>query len=162
MVKKGNETGIKVKATNRKALRDYEIEEKLEAGIVLVGSEIKSIREGRASLREAYADVDGGEVWLHDMNISPYVQAAHFGHEPTRARKLLLHKDEIKRLTGRITERGYTLVPVRLYIKDGKAKVELGLARGKRQYDKRREIARKDADREIERAVRHRGRGGSR
>jgi SsrA-binding protein len=151
-----------LKATNRKALRDYEIEEKLEAGIVLVGSEIKSIREGRASLREAYADVDGGEVWLHDMNISPYVQASHFGHDPTRARKLLLHKDEIKRLTGRITERGYTLVPVRLYIKDGKAKVELGLARGKRQYDKRREIARKDADREIERAVRYRSRGGSR
>jgi SsrA-binding protein len=162
MAKKGNEPGIKVKATNRKALRDYEIEEKLEAGIVLVGSEIKSIREGRASLREAYADVDGGEVWLHDMNISPYVQASHFGHDPTRARKLLLHKDEIKRLTGRITERGYTLVPVRLYIKDGKAKVELGLARGKRQYDKRREIARKDADREIERAVRYRSRGGSR
>jgi SsrA-binding protein len=93
------------------------------------------------------------------MNISPYVQASHFGHDPTRARKLLLHKDQIKRLTGRITEKGYTLVPVRLYIKDGKAKVELGLARGKRQYDKRREIARKDADREIERAVRQRGRG---
>ena len=161
MVKKGSETGIQIKATNRKALRDYEIEEKLEAGIVLVGSEIKSIREGKASLREAYATVDGGEVWLHDMNISPYVQASHFGHDPTRVRKLLLHKDEIKRLTGRITERGYTLVPVRLYIKDGKAKVELGLARGKRQYDKRREIARKDADREIERAIRHRSRGGT-
>jgi len=161
MVKKGSETGIQIKATNRKALRDYEIEEKLEAGIVLVGSEIKSIREGKASLREAYATVDGGEVWLHDMNISPYVQASHFGHDPTRVRKLLLHKDEIKRLTGRITERGYTLVPVRLYIKDGKAKVELGLARGKHQYDKRREIARKDADREIERAIRHRSRGGT-
>jgi SsrA-binding protein len=162
MAKKGNETGIQVKATNRKALRDYQIEEKLEAGIVLVGSEIKSIREGRASLREAYASVDGGEVWLFDMHVSPYMQASRFGHDPTRARKLLLHKDEIKRLTGRITERGYTLVPVRLYIKDGKAKVELGLARGKRQYDKRREIARKDADREIERAVRHQGRGGTR
>ncbi len=161
MVKKGSETGIQIKATNRKALRDYEIEEKLEAGIVLVGSEIKSIREGKASLREAYATVDGGEVWLHDMNISPYVQASHFGHDPTRVRKLLLHKDEIKRLTGRITERGYTLVPVRMYIKDGKAKIELGLARGKRQYDKRREIARKDADREIERAIRHRGRRGT-
>ena len=161
MVKKGSETGIQIKATNRKALRDYEIEEKLEAGIVLVGSEIKSIREGRASLREAYATIDGGEMWLHDMNISPYVQASHFGHDPTRVRKLLLHKDEIKRLTGRITEKGYTLVPVRLYIKDGKAKVELGLARGKRQYDKRREIARKDADREIERAIRHRSRGGT-
>ena len=161
MVKKGSETGIQIKATNRKALRDYEIEEKLEAGIVLVGSEIKSIREGRASLREAYATVDGGEVWLHDMNISPYVQASHFEHDPTRVRKLLLHKDEIKRLTGRITERGYTLVHVRMYIKDGKAKIELGLARGKRQYDKRRDIARKDADREIERAMRHRGRRGT-
>jgi SsrA-binding protein len=160
MAKDGEKTGIQVKATNRKALRDYEIEEKHEAGIVLVGSEIKSIREGRASLREAYATVEGGEVWLHDMNISPYAYASHFGHEATRPRKLLLHKDEIKRLTGRITEKGYTLVPTRLYIKDGKAKVELGLAHGKRKYDKRREIAKKDADREIERAIRQRGRGG--
>ncbi len=153
-------TGIQVKATNRKALRDYEVEEKLEAGIVLVGSEIKSIREGRASMRDAYATVEGGEIWLYEMSISPYVQASHFGHEERRPRKLLLHKDQIKRLTGRITEKGYTLVALRLYLKDGRAKVELGLARGKRKYDKRRDIARKDADREMERAVRERGRGG--
>ena len=155
-------TGIQVKATNRKALRDYEVEEKIEAGIVLVGSEIKSIRAGRASMRDAYASVEGGELWLFEMNISPYAQASHFGHEPTRTRKLLLHKDQIKRLTGRITEKGYTLVPLRLYIKDGKAKVELGLARGKRKYDKRHVIARRDADREMERAIRERGRGGGR
>jgi SsrA-binding protein len=155
-------TGIQVKATNRKALRDYEIEEKLEAGIVLVGSEIKSIREGKASMRDAYASVEGGEIWLYEMNISPYAQASFFGHDQRRTRKLLLHKDQIKRLTGRITEKGYTLVPLKLYIKDGKAKVELGLARGKRKYDKRQEIARRDADREMERAVRERGRGGGR
>lgn len=151
-------TGIQVKATNRKALRDYVVEERLEAGIALAGSEIKSIRAGRASLREAYAAVESGEVWLYDMNISPYVQAGRFGHEPTRPRKLLLHKEEIKRMTGRVQEKGYTLVPLRLYIKDGRAKVELGLVRGKRQYDKRRDIARRDAEREMERALRGRGR----
>lgn len=152
-------SGIQVKATNRKALRDYDVEERMEAGIVLVGSEIKSIREGRASLLDAYADVEGGEVWLHDMSVSPYAQASHFGHEPGRVRKLLLNKDEIKRLTGRITEKGYTLVPLRLYIKDGRAKVELGLARGKRKYDKRHQLAQRDAEREMERALRSRSRG---
>ncbi len=149
-------SGIQVKATNRKALRDYLVEERLEAGIALEGSEIKSIRGGLASLRESYAAIEGGEVWLYDMNISPYPQAGRFGHDPVRPRKLLLHKDEIKRLTGRVQERGYTLVPLRLYIKDGKAKVELGLVRGKRQYDKRRDIARRDAEREMERALRGR------
>lgn len=159
MAKKDDRSGIQVKATNRKALRDYDIEEKVEAGLVLTGSEIKSIREGRANLRDAYAAVEGGEVWLYDMNVSPYMQASHFGHEPLRPRKLLLHKDQIKRLTGRITEKGFTLVPTKLYIKDGRAKVELGLARGKRQYDKRREIARRDAEREMDRAIRNKGRG---
>lgn len=154
----GERAKIQVKATNRKALRDYIVEERLEAGIVLAGSEIKSIRGGRASLREAFAAVEGGEVWLYDMNVSPYPQAGSFGHDPTRPRKLLLHKDEIKRLTGRVQEKGYTLVPLRLYIKDGRAKVELGLVRGKRQYDKRRDLARRDAEREMERALRGRGR----
>jgi SsrA-binding protein len=158
MTKNDDRKGIQVKATNRKALRDYNIEEKYEAGIVLMGSEIKSIRDGTASLREGYAVIESGEVWLYDMNISPYPQAGAFGHDPTRMRKLLLHKDEIKRLTGRITEKGYTLVPLRLYIKEGKAKIEIGLARGKRKYDKRREIARRDAEREMDRAVRNRGR----
>lgn len=154
--------GVQVKATNRKALRDYQIEEKYEVGIVLRGSEIKSIRAGRANLRDSYATVDGGEVFLYDMNISPYPQAGHFGHDPTRVRKLLLHKDEIKRLTGKILQKGYTLVPLRVYLKDGKAKVELGLARGKRQYDKRRDIARRDAEREMDRALRYGSRGGTR
>jgi SsrA-binding protein len=148
--------GVQVKATNRKALRDFEVEERLEAGLVLTGSEIKSIRAGRVSLVESFAAIEGGEAFVHGMNISPYVQASHFGHEPTRVRKLLLHKDEIKRLTGKIAERGYTLVPIRLYLKDGKAKLELGLAKGRRKYDKRRELAERDANREIARAERRR------
>jgi len=147
-----------VKATNRKALRDYHIEETMEAGIVLMGSEIKSIRGGRANLRDAYATVEGGEVFLYNMHISPYAQASQFGHEPTRVRKLLLHKDQIKRLTGKMVEKGYTLVPIKLYISNGRAKLEMGLAKGKRQYDKRRELARKDAEREMERAMRRKGR----
>ena len=157
---KGENRAFQVKATNRKALRDYDVEEKYEAGLVLLGSEIKSIREGRANLRDAYATVVGGEVFLYDMNVSPYMQASYFGHDPLRPRKLLLHKDEIKRLTGRITEKGYTLVPLRLYIKDGRAKVELGLARGRRKYDKRREIAKRDAEREMARAFSEKGRAG--
>jgi len=141
--------GIQVKATNRKGLRDYFVEEKLEAGLVLTGSEIKSIREGRASLVDSYATIEGGEAFVHGMNIPPYAQAGHFGHDPARVRKLLLHKDQIKRLVGKIAERGYTLVPLRLYLKDGKAKLELGLARGRRKYDKRREMADRDAEREM-------------
>lgn len=147
-----------MKATNRKALRDYHIEETMEAGIVLMGSEIKSIRGGRANLRDAYATVEGGEVFLYNMHISPYAQASQFGHEPRRVRKLLLHRDQIKRLTGKMVEKGYTLVPIKLYIKSGRAKLEMGLAKGKRQYDKRRELARKDAEREMERAIRRKGR----
>ena len=158
MEKSGENNEIQVKATNRKALRDFLIEERLEAGIVLLGSEIKSIRGGRANLRDSYATVEGGEVFLHGMHISPYEQASHFGHDPTRTRKLLLHKEQIKRLTGKIIVKGYALVPLKLYIKNGIAKLELGLARGKRQYDKRRELARKDAEREMERAIRRKGR----
>ena len=153
MAKNPELADVQVKATNRKALRDYDIEEKYEAGIVLQGSEIKSIRDGRASLRESYAAIEGGEAWIFDMNISGYAQASHFGHEPARARKLLLHKEEIKRLAGRITERGHTLVPLRLYIKGRLAKVELGLARGKKLYDKRETIKRREVEREVERAI---------
>jgi len=145
-------TGIQVKVTNRKALHDFEIEERYEAGLVLMGSEIKSIRAGRVSLRDSFATMEGGEVFVYGMNISPYMEASYFGHEPTRPRKLLLHKDEIKRLGGKVNERGYTLVPLKLYIRDGKAKLELGLGRGRRQYDKRRVLAKRDADREMERA----------
>ena len=116
---------------------------------MLTGSEIKSIREGRASLVDSYATIEGGEAFVHGMNIPPYAQAGHFGHEPDRVRKLLLHKDQIKRLVGKIAERGYTLVPLRLYLKDGKAKLEIGLARGRRKYDKRREMADRDAEREM-------------
>lgn len=161
MVKKDGNPGVQVKATNRKALRDYEVEERMEAGLVLSGSEIKSIRAGRASLVDSYAAIEGGEAFVHGMNVSPYVQSSHFGHEPARTRKLLLHKDEIKRLTGKISERGYTLVPLRLYIKDGKAKLEVGLAHGRRKYDKRRELAERDAEREIARVERRRARSAA-
>ncbi len=147
-----------MKATNRKAFRDFEVEEKLEAGLVLTGSEIKSIRAGRVSLVDSYAAIEGGEAFVHSMNISPYAQASHFGHDPTRTRKLLLHKDQIRRLTGKVTERGYTLVPLRLYLKDGRAKLELGLAHGRRKYDKRRELAERDANREMARAQRRKAR----
>lgn len=158
MSRRDETPGIQVKATNRKALRDFEIEERIEAGLVLTGSEIKSIRAGRVSLVEAYATIEGGEAFLYGMNVSPYVQASYLGHEPTRTRKLLLHKDQIKRMTGKISEKGYTLVPLRLYLKSGKAKVELGLAHGRRKYDKRRELAERDANREMARAQRRKER----
>jgi SsrA-binding protein len=151
--------GVQVKASNRKALHDFDVEQKMEAGIVLVGSEIKSIRDGRASLRDAYAAVEGGEVFLYGMNVPQWQVGTAFSHEPLRPRKLLLHRDEIKRLTGKLNEKGYTLVALRLYIKDGRAKVELGLARGKRQYDKRRTLAKRDAEREMARAARKVERG---
>jgi SsrA-binding protein len=155
MAENRDDDRIQTKATNRKALRDYVIEEKMEVGMVLLGSEIKSIRAGRANLRDSFAAVEGGEVFVYGMHISPYVQASYFGHEPTRPRKLLLHRDQIKRLIGKISERGYTLVPLKLYIKDGKAKLELGLAHGRRKYDKRRQIADREAEREMSRAVRY-------
>lgn len=158
MSRDDDRAGIHVMATNRKALRDYHIEERLEAGLVLTGSEIKSIRSGRALLVDSYATIEGGEAFVHGMNVSPYVQASHFGHDPAGVRKLLLHKDEIKRLVGKVAERGYTLVPLRLYIKDGKAKLELGLARGRRKYDKRREMADRDAEREMANVERRRTR----
>ncbi|HEY5526378.1 MAG TPA: SsrA-binding protein SmpB [Candidatus Anoxymicrobiaceae bacterium] len=158
MSRQDERSGFQVKATNRKGLRDYEVEEKVEAGLVLTGSEIKSIRAGRVSLVDSYAAIEGGEAFVHGMSISPYVQASHFGHDERRARKLLLHKDQIKRLTGKIAERGYTLVPLKLYLKDGKAKLELGLGKGRRKYDKRREMAERDANREIARAERTKAR----
>lgn len=143
---------------NRKAYHDYHVEDTLEAGIVLMGSEIKSIRAGRVNLREAFARIDKDEPWLINMHVTQYGPASHWGHEPTRPRKLLLHRDQIEWLRGKIKEKGLTLVPLKLYIKNDVAKVELGLARGKKAYDKRETLAKKEADREIERAVRDRQR----
>lgn len=147
---------IKVVAENRKARHDYFIEETYEAGIALVGTEVKSLRLGKVSLRDSYAVVENGEVFLHNMHISPYEKGNRFNHDPKRSRKLLLHKQEIKRLLGKTQQRGYTLVPLRLYFRRGKAKVELALVRGKKLHDKREEIARRDAQRELAREWRGR------
>ena len=138
---------------NRKAYHDYHIQERLEVGIVLKGSEIKSIRAGKATIRDAYAKPEGGELWLHNSHIASYDAASYNSHEPTRPRKLLLHRKEIDNLTGKAVQKGLTLVPLKLYIKHGLAKMELGVARGKRVYDKRESITRRDADREMERAL---------
>jgi SsrA-binding protein len=143
-------------AVNRRARHDYHIDETLEAGIALVGSEVKSLRAGRANLNDSYARVDKGEVWLMNVHISPYGPASQFGHEPTRTRKLLLHEREIEKLVGKVKERGATLVPLRLYFKDGRAKVEIGLARGKKLHDKRESIHEREARRDIDRATKAR------
>ena len=138
---------------NRKAYHDYHIQEMVEAGIVLKGSEIKSIREGKVNLRDAYAKPENGELWLYNSHIASYDAASYNTHEPTRPRKLLLHKKEIDSLAGKVTQRGLTLVPLKLYIKHGVAKIELGVAKGKKIYDKREAIARREVGREIERAL---------
>ena len=138
---------------NRKAYHDYHIQEMVEVGIVLKGSEIKSIREGKVNLRDAYARPENGELWLYNSHIASYDAASYNTHEPTRPRKLLLHKEEIDSLAGKVTQRGLTLVPLKLYIKHGVAKVELGVAKGKKIYDKREAIARREVGREIERAL---------
>jgi SsrA-binding protein len=143
----------RVIATNRKARHEYSILETFEAGIALKGAEVKSLRQGRASLQESYAALKNGEVWLLDMHISPYEQAADDSYEPTRKRKLLLHKKEIRRLVGKLAEKGLTLIPLRAYFKHGIAKVELALAKGKRAYDKREAIRRRDMQRELERGA---------
>jgi SsrA-binding protein len=148
--------GEKIITINRRARHDYFIEESIEAGLVLTGSEVKSLRAGKAQLKDSYARIDHGEVWLANVHISEYNPAAQFGHEPTRKRKLLLHAREIDRLTGKTKERGLTLIPLRLYFKNGRAKVELGLARGKKQYDKRESIKERESDREVDRAMRRR------
>jgi SsrA-binding protein len=145
--------GVKVLASNRKARHDYHIEDTIEAGIVLTGTEIKSIRSGRMNLQDSFAQVRAGEVWLVGAHISPYTHGNRENHDPLRDRKLLLHRREINKLTGKVQERGYTLVPLRVYLKQGRAKVELGLARGKKLYDKRESIAKRDFDREMRRAV---------
>jgi SsrA-binding protein len=151
--------GIKIVATNRKAGRDYHLEDKHEAGLVLKGTEIKSIRAGRVNLSDGYVQPRNGELWLVNVHIAPYDPAGqYYGHDPLRPRKLLLHRREIDRLLSRIVERGYTVVPTRMYLKDGRAKVEIALARGKRKYDKRQAIAERTAKRDVERALKERDR----
>lgn len=145
--------GIKVIATNRKALHDYFVVETVEAGIVLTGTEIKSVREGRVNLRDGYAVIRNGEVWLLNVHIAPYTHGNRENHEPRRERKLLLHRKEINRLLGKLNERGWTLVPLRMYLRKNIAKIELALVRGKRLHDKRETIARRDADRDLRRAM---------
>jgi SsrA-binding protein len=147
----------KTLATNRKAYHDYHIEETYEAGIALTGTEIKSVRAGSVNLRDSYAQVKNGEVWLLNTHIAPYEPASRQNVDPYRDRKLLLHRREIHRLYGRVQEKGYTLVPLRMYLKKNRVKVEIGLARGKRQYDKRDAISKREAAREMERALKARG-----
>lgn len=145
--------GNRLIASNRKAFHDYFIDETLEAGIVLVGSEIKSIRAGRVNLRDSYVTIRNGEAWLIGTHIAGYAQASYQDHDPTRDRKLLLHRREIDRWLGKAEQKGYTIVPLKLYLKDNRAKVEIGLARGKRQYDKREAIAKRDSERDMRRAI---------
>ncbi|MDP2960534.1 MAG: SsrA-binding protein SmpB [candidate division Zixibacteria bacterium] len=149
---------IKNIATNRKARHEYNILETFEAGMVLKGTEVKSLRDGKANLKDSYARVDKGEVVLLNLHISPYEKGNRYNQDPTRPRKLLLRKSQIKRLLGRVTEKGLTLVPLRLYFKGSYAKVELALARGKKLYDKRKSIAERDAERSLRRALKERNR----
>jgi SsrA-binding protein len=150
--------GEKLIADNRRARHEYELLDRVEAGLVLQGTEVKALREGRATIERAFADVRGGEVWLVGANIASYDKGGFANHDPERDRKLLLHRREIDRLRGRVQEQGLTLVPTRLYFKDGKAKIELALGRGKQVRDKRRDISSREADRQIERALKARQR----
>jgi SsrA-binding protein len=151
--------GVKVIASNRQARRNYDILETVEAGLVLRGSEVKSMRESKVQLADAYARIDDGEMWLVSLQISPYSHAQdHSGHEPDRKRKLLLHRDEIDRLRAKVDQERLTLVPLSIYFKEGRAKVELALAKGRRTYDKRQAVAKRDAELEARRAIAHRGR----
>jgi len=140
-------------AVNRRARHEYHVEEAIEAGIVLTGSEVKALREGKVNLKDSHARIERGEVWLWNVHVSPYGPASQFGHDPTRTRKLLLHANEIERLQGKVKERGLTLVPLRMYFKNGRAKVELALVRGKKQHDKREAIREREVRREVDRAL---------
>ncbi len=150
------EQGKKIIASNRRARHEYTIEDTVEAGLVLTGTEVKSLRAGRATLTEGFGQITDNEAWLHGVHIPEYTQGTWTNHEPRRTRKLLMHRKEIDRLSSSIRERGLTLVPLSLYFLDGKVKIELGLARGKRTYDKRHELAKRDAAREVERELRRR------
>jgi len=149
----------RVVGTNRRALADYFILERLEAGVALVGSEVKSLRAREVSFKDAYAEIQKGEVWLRNLFISPYTQAGRYAPDPVRPRRLLLHRAEIARLLGKVQQKGLTLIPLSIYFARGKAKVELGLAKGKAQYDKRRAIAERDARRDVERVLRENQKG---
>ena len=145
-------TGIKLVCQNRKAFHDYEIVETIEAGLGLVGTEVKSLRDGRANLKDSYARIKRGEAFLYGLHISAYTHAYYDNHDPERVRKLLLHRQEIKRLLGKTQEKGFALIPLKIYFKEGKAKVEIALARGKKAYDKRESLKRKEEARELDRA----------
>ena len=146
--------GIKIVAQNRKARHDYFVEESLEAGLALHGTEVKSLRQGKCNLKDCFALVKDGEVFVHGMHISPYEQGNIYNRDPMRPKKLLLHKSEIRKLDGLVARQGYTLVPLEIYLKDGRMKVQLGLCKGKAEHDKRDSIAKRDADRDIRRALR--------
>ena len=150
------EDGIKIVAQNRKARYDYHALDTWEAGIALQGTEVKSLRDGKANLLDSYARIDGGEVYLHNVHIGEYDQGNQFNHEPMRKRKLLLHRHEINRMRGRVEEKGLTLIPLKLYFKKGRAKIEIALAKGKREYDRRQDIAKRDARRDMERDLKER------
>jgi SsrA-binding protein len=143
---------IKIIAENRKARHDYFIEDTMEAGLVLKGTEVKALRQGRANLKDSYARIKNGEIWVHQMHVSPYSHAHYDNHNPLRVRKLLLHKKEIDKLYTKLTERGFSLIPLRLYFREGKVKMLLGLAKGKRQYDKRHSIRDREQKRDLARA----------
>jgi len=148
--------------TNRRARREYFIEDTYEAGLVLTGPEIKSVRAGRANLQDSYVVIREGEAWLLNAHIAPYKQASHQDHEPKRERKLLLHRLQLDRLAGKVQAKGYTIIPLRLYLRDNLAKVEIALAKGKKLYDKRADVAKREAQREMERALRRGGQKGVR
>jgi len=156
------EKGRKVIAQNRRARHDYTILDTYEAGVALVGTEVKSLRDGRASMADAFANIDDGEVWLRGLHIPEYTRGSWTNHAPRRSRKLLLHRSEIDRLYGKIREGGLTLVPLSLYFNDGKVKCEIALARGKKDYDKRHDMAKRDADREMQRAIGRAAKGRAR
>ncbi|MBO5292549.1 MAG: SsrA-binding protein SmpB [Lachnospiraceae bacterium] len=150
---------MKLVANNKKAYHDYFIEEKYETGVVLHGTEVKSLRMGKCSIKEAFIRIENGEVFVYGMHISPYEKGNIFNRDPLRVKKLLMHKQEIHKLAGKMAEKGYTLVPLQVYFKDGRAKVEIGLAKGKKLYDKRQDIAKKDQRREVEREFKIRNLG---
>ena len=151
-----HQQGIKTIAQNRKAFHDYFIEEKYECGVALFGTEVKSIRQGKVNLKESWAQIRKGEVWVEGMHISPYEQGNIYNRDPLRAKKLLLHRSEIRKLDGLVMRQGFTLIPLEMYLKDGKVKVQLGLCKGKQLHDKRETMAKKDSEREIQRALRQR------
>ena len=151
-----HQKGIKVIAQNRKAFHDYFVDERYECGLALFGTEVKSIRQGRVNLKESWAQVRQGEVWVEGMHVSPYEQGNIFNRDPLRPRKLLMHKSEIRKLDSLVMRQGYTLIPLELYFKEGRVKLQLGLCKGKHAHDKRDSIAKRDSDREIRRALRDR------